>query len=145
MESARKRLQGREHVGGVPLHLHVREDFRDLPLFIDNERRPCHAPVGASHHRLLGPHAVLSGHGMVGVGQQRVRNPQFLLPLGVGLYAVGADAEDLRVEVLVRRVVITERGGLNGSPRRVIADVEPQHDPLPAEVRQAHLPAPIIR
>jgi len=62
----------------------------------------------------------------------------------MGVRAVGADAEDLGVEVLVRRVVVTERGGFDRSAGGVVPDVEPQHDPRASKIRETHAPALIV-
>lgn len=75
---------------------------------------------------------------MLGIGEQRMRDTEFLLPPGVRLDAVRVYPEQGNVQVLVGRVVVTERGGFDNSPGGIVSDVEPQHDLLPLEIREPH-------
>lgn len=114
----------------MPLYLHFRKDLKHLPPFVDEEGRARDAPVGAAGRGLFHPHPVLFDHLVVHIGQQGMRDAQLVLPLCVGLDGICAHPEDHRVELLVCRVIVTERGGLNRSAWGVITHVEPQHDLL---------------
>src|SRR5438309_11240372 len=61
----------------------------DPALLVDEERRALDAHVLAAVHRLLAPHAVGVGHGVVLVGQQREPEAVLLVELALARRRIG--------------------------------------------------------
>ena len=78
----------------MPVHLHVVPSLCDLAVAADEIRRPHVAHELAAVERLLLPHAVLFGDGVIFVGEQRKRNVIFLGEARLARFVEDADAEN---------------------------------------------------
>ena len=121
---------------GVALRVDLLEHVRDASVGADQERRAHDAHVRLAVVHLLLPHAVLLGHRVVGVGEQRERELELLLELRLRRDGVGADAEDHCIESLEPREGVAKLARLDGSPRGVGLGIEVQHDGLAAWSRE---------
>ena len=77
---------------------------------------------------LLDPDAVVLGRRVVGVGEQREREPELPLELHVRRLAVGADAEHDRAALLELAPGIPDPARLLRTARRVVLGVKIQYD-----------------
>ena len=97
--SAGDRLRGvqdGQDIGGMALRLDLRPGVGDPPVRTDEERGPRHAPVRLSVVLLLDPGAVCLGDRVVGIGQQRERQPELLAEGALAVGALRADPPDVR-------------------------------------------------
>src|SRR5437667_10142151 len=138
-------LKRRQHFRRVSLHLHARKSLCHRPPLVNDEGGARDAPMRLPHHRFLHPDSVAFGDFVSSVGQQRMRNLQVPLPLGVRIDGVRTHAQDCRTQLRIRRVVVTERGSLNRSARGKVPHIEPEDDEFAVEVPQADGPALLVR
>src|SRR5262249_17221949 len=104
--------------------------------FDAHERPPGVAP--------LFPHLVGVRDRVVRVGEERERKPELLLELGVGVLAVGADAEDDCACALELAPGVADVAGLARTPRRDTLRVKVKYAWPPSEGGQGD-PLPGVR
>ena len=86
-------FQVRQHFSGVAFRLHLGKDVLDLAVWPDDERGPDDAHDFLAVHVLFLQHAEGVGDFLVGIGQQREGQLEFLLKLLLRLGRVGLDAK----------------------------------------------------
>src|SRR5262249_1247949 len=119
--------QGREHLVGVLVGLHLAEDPGDVAVGVDHERRALDAHVLLARELLLDPDAVLLGDGVVLVCEERERQLVLLPEPDVRAGAVRADAEDRRPSSLELAPGVADRAGLDRAARRVVFGIKIQY------------------
>ena len=141
-QRAVERLQ---HLLGVAVHPHPREDLAHDALGVDHEGGADHADDLLAVQHLLAPGPVLLGHGLVGVGEEGEVQLVLGLELLVGRERVAAHAEHDRALLLEGGLAVAERAGLAGAAGGVVLRVEVEHDGLAPQLLQAHVGRPRSR
>ena len=126
-------LEAFQHLPGVPIHLDLQEDLRDLAGFIDQERGSCDAHVLPAVHRFFDPDAVLFADIGILVGEEKVIQPLLLLELSVGADGVLADTEDDRALFGNFSEFVTEPANFKRSAGSQILWVKEEHNLLPGQ------------
>jgi hypothetical protein len=111
----------------------------DLAVLVDHVRDPARVLV----FRRVGG-AVCDADLAVGVAEERERKVILLRELRVVLDAVEADADDLRVLLVVLRREVPEPGTLGRSASGIGLRIEPEHELLAAEVAELHAISVVI-
>jgi hypothetical protein len=100
----------------------------DLALGVDYERAALDAHVLAPVHTFFLPHPIRLGDGVVGVGNQRVRQAVLVRELRLRVRFVRGDADDLRVVLREAFRGVAKLGRFLGSARRIgLGEEEDDH------------------
>jgi len=132
-------LQGLELFLRVRARVDFRMRFRNLSVLVDHVGDAARVLV----FRRVGG-TVRDADLAVGVAEERVRKVVLLRELRVVLDAVEADADDLRVLLLVFGGEVPEPGTLGRSASGVGLWIEPEDELLAAEIAQLHPVAVVI-
>jgi hypothetical protein len=142
-KSCRNLLQLELQALQLLLRIRPRVDFRvrlrDLSVLVDHVGDPPRVLV----FRRVG-RAVRDADLPVGVAEERVRKVVLLREFRVVFDAVEADADDLRVLLLVFAGEVPEPGTLGRSASGVRLRIEPEDEFLAAEIAQLHMIAVVI-
>ena len=126
-----------EDLRRVALRLDLRPDAGDAAVRPDQERGPCHAPVGLAVVLLLDPRAVGVGDRVVLVGEQRERQLELLAEGALAGRTLGTDPPDVGAALVDGLVPIAEFARLDGAAGRVVLGVEVEDGPPAALVGEA--------
>jgi hypothetical protein len=124
---------------GMGAGAHLGERLLDLPVRADQVADASGAFRVGCVGRSIGQSEL-----PLGVAQEREVELELLGEPGVGLLVVEADPEDLRVPLVVLLLPVAEPATLGGSTRCVGLRIEPEHDVLPAIVREPDRAARVI-
>lgn len=103
------------------------------PVSIDYEGGTQHAHSAHAVGFAKLPDTVLAADLAIGIGQQPHRQAMLVAKLGVRDAVVAADPEHRAVEPAEFGLEIAELGGFDNATRRVVLDIEVEHERLPAE------------
>src|SRR5919198_3933718 len=109
---------------------------RDVPITVDDERRPVDPHVVLAGELLLAPDAVLFGDRVVRVREERERQLVLRLELLMRRDVVGADAEDLSAALAEDVVRVAKLTSLGRAAGRVVLGIEVEDDRAAAQVRE---------
>jgi hypothetical protein len=110
------------------------QNVSQVPGRIDDEGRPLERHLSLTGNLALAPHAVGLAHPAICVGEERYFQIVFGDKIIVAGQVVAADAEESGVELLERRLLITEAAGLKRSARGIVHGVEEEDDILPLQI-----------